>query len=56
MSVLVETSKEDILFPNVNANDITDRMTVKIAGVNGVDAETIAKTGYIRISTGEVKK
>jgi hypothetical protein len=45
-----------IVFESVNANDITDHMTVKIVSVNGIDAETIAKTGYIRISTGEVKK
>jgi hypothetical protein len=45
-----------ILFESVNANDITDHMTVEIVSVNGIDAETIAKTGYIRISTGEIKK
>jgi hypothetical protein len=54
MSVLAETGRENVLFSNVNANDITDDMTVKIVSVNGIDAETIAKTGYIRISTGEV--
>jgi hypothetical protein len=31
-------------------------MTVKIVSVNGIDAETIAKTGYIKISTGEIKR
>jgi hypothetical protein len=31
-------------------------MTVKIVSVNGIDAETIAKTGYIKISTGKVRK
>jgi hypothetical protein len=36
--------------------DRTQDKTVKIASVNGIDTETIAKTGYIRISTGEVKK
>jgi hypothetical protein len=42
-----------IVFESVNANDITDHMTVKIVSVNGIDAETIGKTGYIRISTYE---
>jgi hypothetical protein len=55
MSVLAETRRENISFSNVNANDITDHMTVKIVSVNGIDAETIAKTGYIRISTGAVR-
>jgi hypothetical protein len=45
-----------IVFESVNANDITDHMTMKIVSVNGIDAETIAKTGYIRISTGKIKK
>jgi hypothetical protein len=57
--VIAETGRlyyRDVAFESVNANDITDHMTVKIVNVNGIDAETIAKTGYIRISTGEVKK
>jgi hypothetical protein len=44
-----------IVFESVNANDITDSMTVKIISVNGIDAETIGKTGYIRISTGGMR-
>jgi hypothetical protein len=39
-----------IVFNSVNANDITDHMAVKIASVNGIDAETLAKNGYIKIS------
>jgi hypothetical protein len=42
----------EVTFKNVNANDITDNMTVQIVSVNGIDAETIGKTGYIKISTG----
>jgi hypothetical protein len=42
----------NVSFSNVNANDITDNMTVQIVSVNGIDAETIGKTGYIKISTG----
>jgi hypothetical protein len=37
-------------------NDITDNMAVQIVSFNDIDAETIAKTGYIKISTGEVRK
>jgi hypothetical protein len=40
----------NVSFSNVNANDITDNMTVKIVSVNGISAETIGKTGYIRIA------
>jgi hypothetical protein len=47
--------EQKVVFKNVNANDITENMTVKIISVNGIDAETIAKTGYIKISTGEIK-
>jgi hypothetical protein len=50
MSVAGELSS-GIVFESVNANDITDHMTVKIISVNGIDAETAGKTGYIRIST-----
>jgi hypothetical protein len=48
--------EQKVVFGNVNANDITDHMTVKIVSVNGIDAETIAQTGYIRISPEDVKK
>jgi hypothetical protein len=45
----------NVSFNNVNANDITDNMMVKIVSVNDIDAETIGKTGYIRISTGGMR-
>jgi TolB-like protein len=41
--------KFTINFKNVNANEITDNVTVKIVSVNGIDAETAGKTGYISI-------
>jgi hypothetical protein len=47
--------EEKVVFESVNANDITDHMTVKIVSVNGVAAETLAKDGYIRISTGKTQ-
>jgi hypothetical protein len=47
-------ASETVIFKNVNANDITGNMTVKIASVNGIDAETAGKTGYIQISIGKV--
>jgi hypothetical protein len=42
--------RKEVVFKNVNANDITENMTVKIISVNDIDAETLAKNGYIKIS------
>jgi TolB-like protein len=42
------------VFLNVNANDITDAMTVKVISVNGIDAERAVRDGYIRITTGAI--
>jgi len=36
-------------FTNVNANDITDRLNIRIVSVNGVPAETAARNGVIQI-------
>ena len=33
----------------VNANAISDRMTIRVASVNGIDAETAARTGVLQI-------
>jgi hypothetical protein len=52
LSIVAEPRKKSIVFESVSANDITDNMTVKIISVNGIDAETLAKNGYIKISTG----
>jgi hypothetical protein len=51
----MEARKRPVIFTSVNANDVTDKMTVKIVSVDGIDTETIAKTGYIKISTGKIK-
>jgi hypothetical protein len=50
----VNIKNEHITFSAVSAGDITGNLTVKIISVNGIDAETAGKTGYIRISTGKV--
>jgi len=36
-------------FRNVNANDITDRMTIRVASANGIDAATAARDGVLQI-------
>jgi len=48
----VEMSSADrktLSFQNVNANDITSNLTVRVASVNGADAETAAINGVMRI-------
>jgi hypothetical protein len=47
-------SAEPVVFGNINANDITDAMTVKIISVDGIDAERAVRDGYIRITTGAI--
>jgi hypothetical protein len=36
-------------FQNVSANDITDSMTIRVATINGTDAEVAAKNGVLQI-------
>jgi hypothetical protein len=39
-----------LTFSNVDANKITDKMTVSIVSVNGMDAKIAGERGYISIS------
>jgi len=41
--------RRTVNFQNVNANDITDRMTIRVVTVNGKDAETAARNGVLQI-------
>jgi len=41
--------RKDVKFTNVNANDITDNLTIRFASVNGEAAETAAKKGVLQI-------
>jgi cyclase len=48
----VEVSSGDrktLSFQNVNANDITDNITIRVASVNGTEAETAAINGVLQI-------
>jgi hypothetical protein len=48
----VEISNADrktLNFQNVKANDITDNLTIRVANVNGTDAETAAINGVLQI-------
>lgn len=52
--IAASSSNSIINFNNVNANDITDNLTVKITSINGIDAEKASVNGYIKISVLEV--
>jgi hypothetical protein len=41
--------RKTLNFQNVNANDISDKMTIRIATVNGTDAETAARNGVLQM-------
>jgi len=42
-------NRRTLNFRNVNANDITDKMAIRIASVNNVDARTAAKNGIMQM-------
>jgi hypothetical protein len=41
--------RKTLNFQNVNVNDITDSMTIRVATVDGADAETAARNGVLQI-------
>jgi hypothetical protein len=43
------TTREQVIFQNVSANDITPILTIRVASVNGVDAETAAINGVLQL-------
>jgi hypothetical protein len=45
-----KNTKYDIIFSNVNANDISDVLTIRVLTVDGIDAELAGRNGYIRIT------
>jgi TolB-like protein len=46
-------SRTSVSFKDVNANEISGKLTVSITTVNGMDAETAGEQGYISISAGD---
>ncbi|MCL2219298.1 MAG: fibrobacter succinogenes major paralogous domain-containing protein [Chitinispirillia bacterium] len=44
-----DASVKTVSFQNVNANDITDNLTIRVASVNGINAETVARNGVLQI-------
>jgi len=44
-----DDDRKQVSFTNVKADDITDRLAIRIASVNGIDAQTAAQTGVLQI-------
>lgn len=47
---------ETVLFPNVNAAELTPILTIVITAVNGIPTRDISASGYMRIDTGDLEK
>jgi hypothetical protein len=48
-SISFGTTRENVVFQNVSAMDITPGLTVRVASVNGVDAETATINGILQM-------
>jgi len=46
---LSSADRRTLNFQNINPNDITDNLTIRIATVNGIDSETAARDGILQI-------
>jgi len=44
-----DDDRKQVKFANVRADDITDRITIQISSVNGIDARTAAKSGVLQV-------
>jgi hypothetical protein len=49
MSSSKDDGRYDVRFTNVNANDITDNLTIRFASVNGENSQTAARNGVLQI-------
>jgi len=47
---LSSRSSGTVIFSNVNPDDITDNISIRIDSVNGIDGDTAIRTGYIRLT------
>jgi hypothetical protein len=44
-----DDDRKQVSFASVKADDITDRITIRIANVNGIDAHAAARTGVLQV-------
>jgi TolB-like protein len=54
VSVSAEVVEKTVTFAGVKADNITDNLTIRVASVNGVNAETAARNGVLQIGTPKV--
>jgi len=47
--ISIKDDKQAVAFNNVNANSITDKLTIKVLSVNGYDVEQATQSGYVKI-------
>jgi hypothetical protein len=48
-----ENTKWNMVFRGVNANDITDLLTIEISNINGINAESATRNGLIKITASK---
>jgi hypothetical protein len=56
VSINPEKTESKITFKAIEANKITDTLTIKILSIDNIDTETAAMNGYIKISEGKIKE
>jgi len=47
--IVSDDDRKQVSFTDVRADDITDRLTIRPATVNGIDAQTAAKNGVLQV-------
>jgi TolB-like protein len=47
--IAIEGDKQTVAFEYVDANEITDKLTIKVLSVNGYNVEQAIQSGYVRI-------
>jgi hypothetical protein len=55
VTVKPEIIKYTPVFKGIDANRITDTLTIKILSIDDIDVETAISNGYIKISTGNIR-
>jgi WD40 repeat protein len=54
--VLIPCGVEGIVnFPNVKTEDLTDVLTISITAVNGIRAQSLNASGYMKVETGDLE-
>jgi hypothetical protein len=46
----ISSENRNVLFRGVNANDITDKLTIRLVSVDGIPANEATQSGYVRVT------